>query len=396
LYYTGGQQEIGNSCTNYTTTIEKISTQGGTPQQVIPIAANWPPNFGYSANYFSTDNVYLHWSDTFANAILRVPLVGALAATIDVSPAAAQALITPIAGPAGGYIFWVETTGNSSVLKGKKPGGVPVALLNGVVNASLGCFAQVGSFVYCTRASDYTIVSVPIDGGTPTIVVGTADAYLPLALTSDGIYLYWSAGGNGSIRRITIPPTTSAATNVAAYSATLNGSVNPGGLTTSVYFQYGPTTSYGSTTPVQTQTGNTFRNISANITGLMANHDYHFRIVAHNGAGTRFGSDRTFTTLTVTGPPVVTTSPATNVTSSSATLNGSLDPHGLTTSVHFQYGTTTSYGHTTPMQSQTGNTFRNISANINGLSTDTTYHFRIVATNSAGTRYGSDRTFTTP
>ena len=129
LYYTGGQQEIGNTCTNYTTTIEKISTQGGAAQQVIPIGANWPPNFFYNANYFSTDSVYLHWSDTFANAILRVPLVGAPAATTDVSPAAAQALITPITGPAGGYIFWVETTGNSSFLKGQNPGGVPVTLL---------------------------------------------------------------------------------------------------------------------------------------------------------------------------------------------------------------------------------------------------------------------------
>jgi hypothetical protein len=119
-------------------------------------------------------------------------------------------------------------------------------------------------------------------------------------------------------------------------------------------------------------------------------------MVATNSAGTIYGSDRTFTTLTATGAPVVTTNPATNVTISSATLNGSLDPHGLTTSVHFQYGTTTSYGSTTTMQSQTGNTYRNIAANISGLTTHTNYHFRIVATNSGGTRFGSDRTFTTP
>jgi hypothetical protein len=107
-------------------------------------------------------------------------------------------------------------------------------------------------------------------------------------------------------------------------------------------------------------------------------------------------SDKTFVTLTATGPPVVTTGTATNVTASSATLNGSLDPHGLTTSVSFQYGTTTSYGHTTPLQSKTGNTYLNIAANISGLTTHTTYHFRIMATNTAGTRFGSDRTLTTP
>src|SRR6266487_5758000 len=137
--------------------------------------------------------------------------------------------------------------------------------------------------------------------------------------------------------------TTNPATNVASFSATLNGSLNPRGSTTTVDFQYGLTTSYGSTTPVQTQTGNTFRPISANITGLMASHVYHFRIVAHNAGGTSFGSDRTFTTLSATGPPVVKTNPATFIASFSAVLNGSLDPHGLATTVHFQYGTTTSY-----------------------------------------------------
>jgi hypothetical protein len=188
---------------------------------------------------------------------------------------------------------------------------------------------------------------------------------------------------------------TNPATLIASFSAKLNGSLDPHGLTTSVYFQYGTTTSYGLTTAPQSQSGNTFRTISANISGLSASTRYHFRIVASNSAGTRYGSDMTFATPTATGPPLVTTNPASNVATFSATLNGSLDPHGLTTTVYFRYGTTISYGRTTTPHNQTGNTFRNISANINGLSANTRYHFRIVATNSAGTRYGSDRTFTT-
>jgi homoserine acetyltransferase len=136
--------------------------------------------------------------------------------------------------------------------------------------------------------------------------------------------------------------------------------------------------------------------VAANISGLTASTTYHFRIVATNSAGTVYGADRTFTTLSATGSPVVITNPATNVTSSSATLNGTVDPHGLTTTVYFQYGTTTSYGLTTAAQSKTGNTYQAVAANISGLTASTTYHFRIVATNSAGTGYGSDRTFTTP
>jgi hypothetical protein len=205
---------------------------------------------------------------------------------------------------------------------------------------------------------------------------------------SDRIFTTLSATG---------PPvvTTYLATFIASFSAKLNGSLDPHGLATTVYFEYGTTTSYGFSSAVQSQTGNTYRNITANINGLRGNTTYHFRIVATNTAGTRRGGDRTFTTLS-TGPPVVSTVSATSVESSSATLNGSLNPNGLTTTVYFEYGTTTSYGFSTAQQSATGNTYRLITANINGLSAGTTYHFRIVATNSAGARVSTDRTFTTP
>jgi len=194
------------------------------------------------------------------------------------------------------------------------------------------------------------------------------------------------------------PPvvTTNPATLIASFSGKLNGSLNPHGLTTTFHFQYGTTTSYGLTTAPQTQTGNTSRNVTANISSLTASTTYHFRIVASNADGTRMGVDRVFATLTMTGPPVVITNPASNVTASAAILHGSLDPHSLTTTVHFQYGTTTNYGHTTASQTQTGSTYRNIASNITGLVAHTTYHFRIVATNTGGTRMGSDRTFTTP
>ena len=207
-----------------------------------------------------------------------------------------------------------------------------------------------------------------------------------------------SFGADRTFTTLSAPPvvTNNPATNVASVSATLNGSVNPLGSTTTVYFQWGTTTSYGHTTATQSKTGNSPLPITANISGLSASHLYHFRIVAANGGGTSFGPDRTFTTLSATGSPVVKTNPATNVTSSSARLNGSLDPHGLTTTVYFKWGTTTSYGHTTPAQTQTGNTYRNITANISGLTRHHTYHFRIVATNSAGTRTGRNLTFSTP
>lgn len=188
---------------------------------------------------------------------------------------------------------------------------------------------------------------------------------------------------------------TNAATNVASFSATLNGSLNPRGSSTNVYFQYGRTTSYGHTTVSQTRNGDAYRNVSTNISDLSASSMYHFRAVAHNGGGMVFGTDRTFTTLSPTGRPIVSTQSATLIATSSATLNSRVDPHGLTTTVYFEYGTTANYGLTTPIHTPSGNTYVNVAVHISGLTPSTIYHFRTVAANDAGTVYGSDRSFTT-
>jgi plastocyanin len=102
------------------------------------------------------------------------------------------------------------------------------------------------------------------------------------------------------------------------------------------------------------------------------------------------------TSATPTPPPVVATNPATNVANFSATLNGTVNPNGLTTAVHFDYGTTTSYGSSSAIQNYEGNTTQNVTTNLSSLVAGTTYHFRIAASNAAGTSYGTDRTFTTP
>jgi hypothetical protein len=99
-------------------------------------------------------------------------------------------------------------------------------------------------------------------------------------------------------------------------------------------------------------------------------------------------------------PPVVnadvTTGRARNITRSSAILNGFVNPNGLTTTVHFEYGTRANYGSRTADQTYTGNTTQRVSVRIPRLRANTTYHFRLVATNDGGTSYSSDRTFRTP
>jgi hypothetical protein len=93
---------------------------------------------------------------------------------------------------------------------------------------------------------------------------------------------------------------TNAASAIAATGATLSGSVAPEGLSTGYRFEYGPTSSYGSTTPwvdVGWAGGAVAR--SAVVTGLQSGVTYHYRIAATNVAGTKVGSDATFTTFSI-------------------------------------------------------------------------------------------------
>jgi hypothetical protein len=94
--------------------------------------------------------------------------------------------------------------------------------------------------------------------------------------------------------------------------------------------------------------------------------------------------------------PTVSTSSATGIGRTSATLRGTVAPHGLATSYSFQYGTTAAYGAQTASASAgSGTSTVNVSAKVTGLTPATTYHYRIVATNSDGTSAGADHTFRT-
>lgn|GEM_PF-5011620 len=93
--------------------------------------------------------------------------------------------------------------------------------------------------------------------------------------------------------------------------------------------------------------------------------------------------------------PSATTGAATNITSTSATLNGTVNPNGAATSYYFQYGTSTTYtAQTSPQSAGSGTDWQRASAQVSGLTPGVTYHFRIVASSDHGRTFGSDATFT--
>ena len=94
--------------------------------------------------------------------------------------------------------------------------------------------------------------------------------------------------------------------------------------------------------------------------------------------------------------PAVTTGSHSHVTDSSAVLHGAVNPNGSATTYFFQWGLTTTYGVDSVAHSAGhGTKAVAVSTTATGLIPGTTYHYRLVATNGAGTTIGADRTFTT-
>jgi len=99
---------------------------------------------------------------------------------------------------------------------------------------------------------------------------------------------------------------------------------------------------------------------------------------------------------TQAAPPVVTTGASESVTTGSAVVTGTVNPGGEATTYQFEYGTSTSYGLTTPQQDAgSGTADAAARSTLTNLTNNTTYHYRLVATNASGVTRGSDRTLKT-
>ncbi len=186
---------------------------------------------------------------------------------------------------------------------------------------------------------------------------------------------------------------TGSVSDVTGTTATLRGSVNPNGQATNYNFDWGTTTGYGQTTTTSADSGTGAKSVSAAIAGLTPGTTYHYRLSASNASGPSNGTDQTFTT-----PPLasVSTGGPSSVTSTSAVVNGVVNPQGHSTTYFFQYGTTTSYGvQTSPARAGRGTTNVAVHQTLTGLAPGTPYHYRIVAQNSGGTATGGDQALTT-
>jgi phosphodiesterase/alkaline phosphatase D-like protein len=281
------------------------------------------------------------------------------------------------------------------------------ATLNGIVNPNgeavteckfeYGTTLAYGNSVDCTSLPGSGTSEVGVSAPVTGLSVSTTYHFRLVATNELGT----TYGGDHKFRTKPSVPivVTLKASAVDKTTATLNANVNPQGRNvTECKFEYGTSLSYGKTAACSSLPGSGEGpvGVSASLTGLSESTLYHFRIVAANSLGTSFGGDRKFTTLPRAA--VVVTEQASAVGKTEATLNGSVNPNdGNVTECKFEYGTNVGYGSSANCSSLPGSGKKavEVMAEVSGLKEDTTYHYRLVATSSAGTVFGLDRTFTT-
>ncbi len=273
------------------------------------------------------------------------------------------------------------------------------AILNGSLDTNAlpatACFewgtstnygARTPSQVLTTNSSG-ALFGSPLAGLLP----GTTYHYRFVLTNASGVF----AGGDESFVTIDVPKVTpQSASGITSSKATLNTSVNPSRGTTWVIFGYGLSQTYGSVTAATNiGNGSTSIQVGQGISGLLAGRVYHFRVVATNSAGVAYGADQTFLTTT---EPTVTTMAASQVGTTTANLNATVNANGLNTTVTFEYGATTAYG-SASFVTNIGNATNALSVGlpVSGLTAATLYHYRVVATNSAGPSLGGDVSFQT-
>jgi hypothetical protein len=236
-----------------------------------------------------------------------------------------------------------------------------------------------------------------------------ASVVLQSVLAPNQKYYYRATALNGSGETVdptvesfttpSTPLTIGEAQSVTRTTATLPGTVNPEGLETFYYYQYGTSTSYGGNAPsiqgVNAGSGTEAVPAPIGISGLVPATTYHYRLVATNADGTTHSPDKTFTTSPPT-PPTVSTGEPSNVTLTTATVAGTINPEGLETSYELDLGTDTTYGTSIYGEAGSGRAPTEVTVSLQNLAPGSVYHYRIVAINSDGRTYGADRTFTTP
>jgi len=243
-------------------------------------------------------------------------------------------------------------------------------------------------------------------GGTPT-VTGTANGIGSVAGFNLPFGVAVNAAGNVYVadtlnNRITIGLPQQVTGSTSSFNSTVgavvSGSANPNGNAATVWFDYGPTNSYGYTTGSQTiGSGSNFVSVISTLTGPTLGVPWHYCLAFTSSAGIFYGADQTI------NAPGYTVNPAVVASATSVVLSGTVNPNGVAgpaksgsnVLVSWQYGLTSgSYMATTSVTPiGTGTTAVSVSFTLTKKLKPAIYHYQIVISSTLGIIYGPDQTF---
>jgi hypothetical protein len=276
------------------------------------------------------------------------------------------------------------------------------ATSGGVINSDGGASITTRGIVWGTSSAPTIALATKTTTGTG---VGTFTSSIT-GLTS-GVKYYVRAYATNSVgtkygteisfntsQAVATLAATTTVSAIGATTATSGGNITyNGGATVTVSGLVWSTTS----TPTialatKTSNGSVSGAYTSNITGLTPGTSYYVRSYATNSVGTNYGAQTSFTTLNT--PTISATASATSITSSTATIGGTITSDGgaAVAARGVVYGTS-SLSSTFSVTSGTGTGTYTIG--LTGLSPATTYYARSFATNSVGTVYGTETSFST-
>ncbi len=257
-----------------------------------------------------------------------------------------------------------------------------------------GTTSAMGSSLPCSKAHLTGVTKVTVSASLSNLAPATLYHFRVAGAYTGGP----GAGSELTFSTSASPPgvATEPATQITNGSATLNASINPEGQSTTCVFEYEPATAHGSSVPCahSAGAGTGAVSVSASLTGLAPNTTYRFKVVATNSTGTTKGSQREFKTL----PSTITNLSSASLTASSASVSAVVDPNGVQViSCNFEYGTTSSFGSSKPCAPPPGEgeSAVTVSAQLQELSANTTYHFRVAVTTKSGAGHSTEATFST-
>lgn len=303
-----------------------------------------------------------------------------------------------IFGSSGVVVPDVKTAAPSSVTRTS-------GTLNGSVNPDettvTSCHFEYRSSSEGTFTHTLPCSPEPKEGNSPVAVTASLSG-----LPSQSVYYYRLSAANssgtsqgreetletaGAVEGIATLP----ASGVTTTGATLNGTVDPNGYAAKCWFEYGKhwySPEYG-TEKVEYPGSDGPTEVHVPLTELNPHSEYEVTFMCENQLGKSEGVHRSFTTLA--SPPIVYSESTESVSRQRAVLVAELNPANSETTYFFEYGLTSEYGYQTPVTlmptSEAGHVLAKAPAVE--LETNTLYHFRVIAKNSAGTVYGEDQTF---